>query len=485
MPDRRDFATLADRVKALVLNTAVYYAAFVAASGLWLPTGGLESVWLLSGVSLWLLSLLSAPWFVPPRDALANGIAALCILVTTDLTGVSKFAFELNAMRWIFVGYSAFVVTLAIVALFIHDKNQLSAVGRLTFRVTSALGRGELFYTPPAIISILGAYQVSATSTGWLLILWVTFVVGRPIERFLTFHRQWLAENRTSDDSPTIGTIERIDAPNIVRVRLHKRTTWKPGSLHIAALSDGNQQFVLGLFDQVQGAEVMGTGLCVAQVAIEECLDAVAGQVYVAHDEARAAQFIDNLSGTPDAKLVGFTVENSTIGTLRFEVAVVSELAEGDVVFTKVAGREVFYQILDAETAEENFDQNPRGTHIVKAVQLGCYDPEAGFTKHPWLPAMNSPLFWAKSRQFPEAILEADEFVIGQVPSTNIGVVAKIPELVEYHTAILGVTGTGKTELALDIVREAQGRGVKVFCVDFTGEYRQRLADLNPIFPAP
>jgi uncharacterized protein len=52
--------------------------------------------------------------------------------------------------------------------------------------------------------------------------------------------------------------------------------------------------------------------------------------------------------------------------------------------------------------------------------------------------------------------------------------------LIEYHTAILGVTGTGKTELALDIIREAVPRGVKVFCVDFTGDYRQRLADLSP-----
>ena len=44
---------------------------------------------------------------------------------------------------------------------------------------------------------------------------------------------------------------------------------------------------------------------------------------------------------------------------------------------------------------------------------------------------------------------------------------------------------TGKTELALDIVREAEERCVKVFCVDFTGEYRERLADLHPIFPGP
>jgi uncharacterized protein len=250
-----------------------------------------------------------------------------------------------------------------------------SPLGKFVFRLTGTVGRAELFYTPPAIVSILGAYQGNYPTIGWLLILWMIFVIARPVERIIALRRQWQSEINTQQNSSAVGIIERIDDPNIVRVRLLKRTSWRPGTLHIAALSDGNQQFVLGLFDQVQGAEVMGTGLCVAQVAADELIDAVTNQVYSTHDQEKAAKFIENLSCTKGAELVGFTVENSTIGALRFEVAAVSELAEGDVVFTKVAGREVFYQILDAETAEVTFDKNPRGTHIVKAVQLGCYDP--------------------------------------------------------------------------------------------------------------
>jgi hypothetical protein len=401
------------------------------------------------------------------------------------LATVSTFHNELNFIRWTFVVYSVAVIAMALAALFLHDSNKQAPSSRLVFRLTGILGRAELLYTPPAVLSILGAYQKSYPTIGWLSILWTFFVIARPFERLIAIRQQWKEELITGKDTLAVGLVERIDDPNIVRVRLLKRTAWKPGALHIAALSDGNQQFVLGLFEQVQGAEVMGTGLCVARVASEEQIDAVVGHVYTAHDEEKATNFIENLSGTKGAELVGFTVENSTIGTLHFEVAAVTEIAEGDVVFTRILGREVFYQILDAQTAEENFDQNPRGTHIVKAVQLGCYDPTNGFTKHPWLPGMNCPLFRAKDRHFPPSVLSSDEFIIGNVPSTDIGVVAKVSELVEYHSAILGVTGTGKTELALDIVREAEKRGVKVFCVDFTGEYRERLDDLKPIFPAP
>ncbi|XIA63342.1 ATP-binding protein [Bradyrhizobium sp. TZ2] len=183
--------------------------------------------------------------------------------------------------------------------------------------------------------------------------------------------------------------------------------------------------------------------------------------------------------------VISFTVENSNIGILRFEVSAALQLGEGQVVFVRLNGTDVFYQILDAQTAEESFDQNPRGTHIVNAVQLGCYSPENGFTKYGWLSTMNTPVFWAKARVFPPAVLKPGEFVIGSVPSTNIRVAANIDDLVQFHTAVLGVTGTGKTELALDIVREAVKNDFRVFCVDFTGEYKARLKDLSPIFPAP
>lgn len=485
MAERVNYATLAQRTKILFVNSLVFYVAFIVAAGRWLPTGGLESVWLLSAIALWLLSLLSAPWFIPPRDALANAIGAICILVTMELDSVPTFRNGLEIIRWLSVFHCVAVASTAIASLFIHDQNPHSPIGRMLFRLTAIFGKGELFYTPAALISILGAYQSSFPTIASLIILWATVIFARLPERIFEIVSQWQLEKAATKANPAVGSIERIDDPNIVRIRLTKGAGWKSGALHVAAMSDGEQSFVLGLFTQVQGAEVMGTGLCVAQVDSTELLKVAPGFVYASHDQDKCAQFIENLSGSKNSLLVGFTVEGSTIGTLKFEIAATSELAEGDVVFTKIAAEEIFYQILDAETSEENFDQNPRGTHIVRAAQLGSYDPLNGFRKYPWLPKMNTPLFYAKDREFEAPKTRDGEFVIGNVPSTNIGVVANIHDLIQYHTAVLGVTGTGKTELALDIVREAIAHGVKVFCVDFTGEYRARLADKAPIFPTP
>jgi hypothetical protein len=135
----------------------IFYASLYAASGNLLPTGGLESVWFLSGLALWFLALLSAPWFVPPKDALANALAAMAILVTADLGGVGSLKPHLEVVRWIAVTYCMVTMAGSVTALFIHDKNKRSPIGRFFFRVTDTFGQGELLYTPPALISIIGA----------------------------------------------------------------------------------------------------------------------------------------------------------------------------------------------------------------------------------------------------------------------------------------------------------------------------------------
>ena len=65
-------------------------------------------------------------------------------------------------------------------------------------------------------------------------------------------------------------------------------------------------------------------------------------------------------------------------------------------------------------------------------------------------------------------------------PIINGAIRASTKDMMTYHTAILGVTGTGKTELAYDFIREAVSRDAKVFCVDLTGLYGDRLSDLDP-----
>jgi uncharacterized protein len=217
-----DLPTLGERAKALLANMALAYVAFHFAADRWLPSGGLESVWLLSALALWFFGLLSSPFFVPPRDALANAVTASCILITADITGVAQFQNQIEIVRWFAVVYCIVVALLSLLALFLHDRDAQSPWGRLSFRLTGIFGQGEILYTAPALISIIGAHQQSLPTVAWLLILWTVFVVARPGERVLAARRQWTIDTLAQKESPAVGMIERIDY-GYRSLRCHRR----------------------------------------------------------------------------------------------------------------------------------------------------------------------------------------------------------------------------------------------------------------------
>lgn len=478
----RDFPSLAQRTTVLAVNALIFYVVYSLATGNLLPTGGLESVWLLSAIALWFLALLSAPWFLPPRDSLTNAVSAASILVTIDLSATNALSFPLDILRWAGVIFCVGIALLSLAALFIHEKMPNNPYGHFIFRLTGIFGKGQFLYTPPALISIVGAYYQSPTIMASLVMLWTLFLVADPVAHAMNAWRIFSFSRKKERLNPVVGKIDRVDHPNIVRVRLSALMEWSPGLLYVAVMAGGKRHYVIALFHQIQGADRMGTGLC-----IENCQDlteAGVGEVYQSEEIDKAEEFIARLSGVKGVEIVGFVVERSTIEMLCFEVAMTSSLKQGDVVFVHLENRDIYYQVIGAEISEENFDQNPRGTYIVHAAQIGIYMGEQGFKKYAWLPPMNTPLFGAKTRKFVLPELEKRDFVIGSLPSTNAAVTVNIDDLVQYHAAILGMTGTGKTELALEFVQQAAERKIKVFCVDFTGDYKKRLAHLNPQFPS-
>ena len=62
-------------------------------------------------------------------------------------------------MRWFAVAHAVVVSAISLAALFRHEKSKSSPDTRLSFRIATAIGKGEWLYTPAVLISILGAYQ--------------------------------------------------------------------------------------------------------------------------------------------------------------------------------------------------------------------------------------------------------------------------------------------------------------------------------------
>lgn len=467
------------RFVAFAINSVIFYGAYVWVTGQFRPSGGGESLWFLSALSFWGLSLISAPWYRPPRDALSAALAVLVFLFTLDLATVTNLQHVVVPAVSIVMIYATLSALLAGLAAFLERGGRGENWRALFFSLANLLARGELLFGAVAFISIFGFYRDS-DDVAVLLALWFGFALLKPVEVLLQIAMRIAGFINRKSALPLVGLVQRVDHPNIVRVTLTAQTPWAEDRAHVATLPGGRVTYVLPLSTQVQENELVATGICFGDASLE--FDQTeTGEVYQCTDEDALPRLIGELVGGDEAvEMVGFVVEGSSISSIHFEVARDNGLEEGTVVFCNLPTGRVYYQILDAQTAEESFRQNPRGTHIVHAAQLGTVDPMAGFKKFSWLPLMNTPVFRLTGALSASVQLASGEFPIGTIPSTNIALKAHLPDLVEYHCAILGVTGTGKTELALDVIREAVAQKTKVFCVDLTGEYRKRLDDLAP-----
>jgi hypothetical protein len=463
------------------INCLLAYLVSVWSTGQFLPTGNIESVWFISAISLWSISLISSPWFSPPKDILVNAIAATLVLITLDLSQASLFKVELETAVIISVAYCVGVGIMALVALIKFEEKSMSW-GVFLYKTSAVLGRADILFTAPVLIAVIAAFQNNQIVLLWLLLLWMIVVIAQPVEHISLAYKRLTIGRALERNLPIAGTIERVDHPNVVRVKIKEGSNWVPNSLYIASLPGGIESYVLSLFSQTQDGEIVGTGLCLGQIGTP--LNIPSGSVRLSPEQSRLLELLKSLSGRTGAEIVGFVVENSSIGQIRYELASIDSQEEGELILVRIRGQDVYYQVTDAETHEESFDSNPRGTQIVHATQLGCYDANQGFSRYNWLPEMNTPVFSAKAIPFAAVEPEKGCVCIGKIPRTSIEVLANIDELVAYHSAILGATGTGKTELTLALVDECLKEDVKVFCVDFTGEYRERLSKWKPVFPA-
>ena len=464
------------RVTILLLFLIVALALSRYLTGSFLPTDPKQS--LIFQGSLLLIVLGSAVLehkFTKPADSAVNALMGIVTLIPV-------YRATPNLVWWLVLSYCFVVFALAVACVAVssgpHISDHQETVAHLTYRPAVVLGSARILYSILFLFGLFAFYELQSRGAVLLLLFWGLFIVVWPLglPELLT------GLSRSEKEAKSIGTLLRTDAPNIVRVSLAPTADWSPARGKLYQQADGKQALVVPLFSQVQDEGVLGTGLCV-ESPIERVKGLSSGQVYEIADRFNLSQsdISQKLSGDATSRLIGFVVEESSIGTIRFETLDSESCQEGMVVWCRIGNDRVFYQITNGMTREETLQTDKHGFQIAVAAQLGRLEGEKGFSKYEWLPAMNTPVF-ATSEQFGGhlEIGKAGDFVYGVVPRTAIKVVGPLMEFMDSHTAILGVTGSGKTELAFDIIRRATETGVKVVCIDLTAQYADRLANLTP-----
>lgn len=433
----------------------------------------LKSFWFTSGfLLLILLSLVDQPFFSKDSNIFVNAITA----------GLSLLVIPIEKRDFIFYSFLSIVLYLCLssYSLMIIRKNILKDENKAVqffSRLNRIIGKPDVLFSAFFLWGAVSQYASASAKLNQLLLFWVIFMLLNIPE--LSKIIEQLFSRQDKHKITGIGRIVGIQSTNIFLVKLdnaYKKNT-QFEFVEFKCSSDGEYKrgliFESMLLDQERWIKIISnrefSSLCCNTPQIEKPIDDV---VYLI--ENIPLDCIVN-------KFVGLVTEGSQIGKIKFLYASKVQVVEGSMLEVNVNDDRVLYQIIEGKTHTETLsDKNEKGYIIGEAIQLGKWNiTSLQFEKYGWVPSMNYPVYLASDIEETEIV--NNEILLGHLPGTNYPVILDKKVAITHHTAIIGVTGTGKSVFSRNIIREyIKDENVKVICVDFTGEYKDKFADLKP-----
>ena len=460
--------------RVVILLASLFGLGFLAhyATGEYLPSDPKTSLIFQNALLLIVLgSALIDHRFTKPADSVVNGLMGAITLLPV-------YGMPTKQLWWFIFLYCVLVCLMAMICVSVSSSpiptGLRKRIADFTYRPSVFLGRSRLIFSIVFLYGAISFYGIQSEKLAVLTLFWGIFIAIWPLglpELLASFSRK-------KGVSSIIGKVVRTDAPDIIHAELASDTKWERNSVKVLQQGDGKQRYVIPLFFQAKDNQILGTALCAANVE-NPIPNLEAGCLYESPEISSSVGEL--LSGEKDAHLVGFVERDSEIGKLRFQTWNPTDCNEGMLVWSNVGTQKIYYQVTNGVTEEEGLEADKHGYQVATAAQLGILNPEKGFEKFAWLPAMNTPVF-AVPKEFGKDLVQIKEtdFKYGNVPGTSVSVTGAFADMLEYHTAIMGVTGAGKTELAFDLLRYALAHETKVICIDLTAKYEGRLTDLKP-----
>jgi len=426
-------------------------------------------------------SLILEHYFTKPTDVLAASIAIL-LTITPIKENLSSLGVWYN-IYWFFVLTIGLLSILSIV-LFepIGSPDSLkNTISKFLKDFVVKFGNSKVLFFMLFIMTIL--FYVDSKSPYFLILFFYAAFVLLDPWRFLLK----LGFLKPKNNQAGIGQIFGVQSKNTFLVKLFEV---RPSITRF--------DFVEFKYSMDENKKLIRKGLILenyllnqeqwVKILVTEEIDKILGEkIYNSIKDDNVVFKIEN----PDPnnyleKFVGIIHEGTTIPKIKFIYNSNIEIAEGQLLEIIIDKKKVLYQVVQGITKIEQLEhKNETGYIIGEAVQLGIWNgEEAKFVKYGWLPRINSPVYLASDIE--PVKIKDNEFIVGTVPNTNYPIIIDKTVAVTHHTAILGVTGCGKSIFARNLIRQLiQDENIKIICVDFTDEYEGKFEDLKPVKTIP
>ena len=452
------------------------------------PPSGQKWLWLWVALFTLIFSqFLDQPHFVAPVNAFLNSIAGL-LAVREALSSNSEILLsQTNHTIWIGATF-IFSTTIFISAFAILFKDAQSIIidrfAKGFTRISKIFGSAQFVFTIIFLVAVRSFHADSSRDTFWLLSIWGLVVFTKPVERYLPRLRKIIPEFLESIyGQRKLGVVISRREPNIVTIKLLDEIP-NINTLLLIFSDNGYCQLAI-TFDNF---ELAGERWARAMLLDgfkklpQSILKNINGNerdafkcnlAWLNEDTKKLLQ--ENDLYRKKNKFIGLVAEGSNVSTINIELLRNDQhIEEGQLLDIKIGKKDILFQIIDGLTNSEILQTSNRHGYVeIKARKLGEWGENDVLIATSWLPDIYSPVYFRKPTHS-----KFNNKFIGYIPQSNYGLSVDCHNLVSHNTAILGVLGSGKTRLALELIGRMLNNGIHVWVIDITGRYIEDLKDL-------
>lgn len=263
----------------------------------------------------------------------------------------------------------------------------------------------------------------------------------------------------------TKETISGLDVGTILRVTGARRGALSSAIVTERVFANGAVAWRLFAPDLQSIISSQGTRVRDLRLELELC-DEPEGDLAEAYPELRGST----------AHVVGSLTEGASIRSAEIDLNAGTRVELGDVLWTRTDDERTYWQVADATLRRSSWAGDTRRVARIEAVQIGRWNhEEVVFEADTRSPSPADIVIAGQVDTPPPIVTVAGQLQIGTLPKTSFPVVIDLHQLSRTHAAILGTTGTGKTHLSFALIQALVDLGVKVICVDLTGQYLERF----------
>lgn len=433
----------------------------------------INDFWFSSGLLLLiLLSLVDQPFFSKDSNIFVNAVTAALSLLLVPTN-------ERTTLFWAFLTIVVYLILSSYILMWLRSRelSQENVLVQILARMNRQLGKPETIFSAFFLWGAVRQYGLNSKQFNALLWFWVIFMLLN-IPTVAAEIDNLFSNRKTADSQVAVGKIFGVQSKNTFLVQLfneRKQSLRRFDFVEFLYSIDKKEHIGIildvYLLDQAQWIKVLTTPE----------IDTLFKKTIEKHVPDFIYKAIDPPANDYLQRFVGLVYQDSTIDKIRFTYNAKIEVYNGQLIESYINGHKVLYQIIQGITKNEQLANKNESSFIIgEAVQLGEWNSISGkFEQFGWVPSVNTPVFLAS--EIKETSIAKDEYMIGYIPGTNYPAIINKQYAVTHHTAILGITGSGKSVFARNLINQISNDETKVIIVDLTGEYKEKIPGLSSI----